>query len=275
MKKLIETALMLFLLLCAAVGALADEGGAPESNQNTSSPAKYPWEFDAAVGYSSGDFGTSKTTRTVYWPFTLRRYLPEGDVSLTLPFINQKSGPGVAALSGRPFQIGTGAAQESSGGIGDLLLKGRYYLFNEETQDFSLSPIAQIKFPTADDKDRLGTGEFDETLGMEAKKMFNERWAGYGDIYYTFIGDPPRVDLNNEFAYDVGAGYHFSKETEATLFYRESTALVDNNDNPRDIILGVNHDLGEDIAVYGSLGFGLSDGSPDTSVLLGMSYWFN
>ena len=90
-----------------------------------------------------------------------------------------------------------------------------------------------------------------------------------------YIGDPPRVDLNNEFAYDVGAGYHFSKETEATLFYRESTALVDNNDNPRDIILGVNHDLGEDIAIHGNLGFGLSDGSPDTSVLLGMSYWFN
>ncbi len=234
------------------------------------------WAFDTSLTFSSGDFGTDTTTNTFYWPLTIARLFDKGDVAFTLPFIYQQTGPGIAALAGRPFQVrnNTAGSENDTGGVGDLLLKGRYLVFNETSQAFNLYTYAQIKFPTADDAKGLGTGEFDESLGLEANKPLNDLWTIYGDIGYTFIGDPPAVDLNNEFSYRVGVGYQVTKETQTTLSYQEKTALLDNHDNPRDIIVGLNHAMNQDITLYGDLGFGLSNGSPDISATLGTRYLF-
>lgn len=235
----------------------------------------YLWAVDTSISYATGDFGTSGTVNTVYLPVTLRRLFPNGDVGVTVPYLYMESGPGVTAFSGRPFRTnGADGNGREAGGIGDMLLKGRYYLLEETAYAFNLSPTAQIKFPTADDDEGLGTGEFDETLGLEASKTLDDLWSVYGDLYYTFIGEPANKDLDNEFAYDVGAGYSMSEQTELTLFYGERTALVDGRDNPRDITLGLNHDLSQNTLLYGNAGFGLNNESPDVLLTVGMGYLF-
>ena len=134
--------------------------------------------------------------------------------------------------------------------------------------------FGQVKFPTADEKKGLGTGEFDETIGLETSKSLTEMWNIYADLYYSFIGDPPDVDFDNVVSYDVGVGYKITPETEATLYYRESTALLDSRENPRDILLGLNHKMDEKTKIKGEVGFGVSDGSPDVSATAGLDYLF-
>jgi len=242
----------------------------------------YNWRFDTSLTYSRGDFDTSDDTNTLYWANELTRFFSRGDASLTVPLMWQDSGPGVSAINGRP--VNTEGENEdntttifgggSQTGIGDILLQGRLYLLDEPSEPFNLNALARVKFPTASDDDGLGTGEFDETVGLESRKHLRDDWTLYADAYYTHIGEPTGVDFNDEFSFDAGVGYNFTEKTEATIFYNERTSLVDDRDDPRDITLGVNHALTSNTYIYGNVGIGLSDGSPDESVEGGLAYLF-
>ena len=269
-------------LLCLSLTVHAQENASDENTTTTQTARSYmeegqeEWEFMTSLTYETGDYGTSETTNTVYWPFTLKRYWERADASFTIPLLYQETGPGVTAIGGRAFQTSrfTFGSEATDSGIGDMLLKGRYYLFDETSQDFNLAAAGKIKFPTADDEEGLGTGEFDEGFGLEAGKTLNAFWSLYADIYYTFIGEPPGTDLDNEVAFNVGAGYNLTDETSASLFYQERTALVDGRDNPRDIFLALNHELNNTTDVFGGVSFGVSDGSPDFGVTAGTKYRF-
>ena len=234
------------------------------------------WGIETSLMYSSGDFGTSTDTRTLYWPTTIRRYFTKGDAGFTIPFIDQTATPGVAAIKGHPFRINrsNSGQKRSDTGLGDLLLDGHYHFFDESTEAFNLSGFGQLKFPTADEEKGLGTGEFDTTLGLESSKNLNELWSTYIDLYYTFIGEPPGTDLDDQFTFDGGVGYNLTEKTMATLFYREQTALVDDEDNARDVILGLNHMIDDATKIYGKSSFGLTDGSPDWTLIGGIAYLF-
>lgn len=246
----------------------------PQQPQNV--PPQPEWALETSPSYASGDFGTSTTTNTLYWPVTIRRYVPRGEVAFTIPYIDQTAGPGVTAIRGRPLRTdrSTAGPKRSDSGIGDLLLDGRYHFFDETTEAFKLSGFGGLKLPTADEDKRLGTGEFDQTLGLESGKALDELWSVHANVYYTFIGDPPDTDLNDQFLYDLGLGYKLTEKTLATVSYQESTALVDDEDNAREIVLGANHDLASDTKAYGKTAFGLSDGSPDWALMGGLAYIF-
>ena len=143
MKKfffIFPTAILLVLFTVSIGFTQYDpSGSAPSSAESVSSRtpisenSAYQWEFDTSLTYSTGDFGTSKTTNTLYWPFTLKRLFELGNVFLTIPAIHQDSGSGVTSLGGRPFQTNrtTLGSNKKETGIGDVLLGGEYYLLKE------------------------------------------------------------------------------------------------------------------------------------------------
>ena len=271
--KLVFPLVLLIGTLCTT--AWAQEYYGQPAQQPTQGAATYDWTFTTSVNYSTGDFGTSSTTNTVYVPFTLQRNLSQGRVYLTIPYIDQQSGPGVQAVGGRPFRVNGGAGNSGwAGGLGDVILGGSYDLLREPDRPMDLSGFASVKFPSADQDKNLGTGEFDETLGLAGSKGLGGNWSALGRIGYTFIGDPPGMDLDNHFFYAAGVGYQWTKETFSSISYEERTRLVNGRPNPRDLVLGVDHQLNETTGIFGNLGFGLSEGSPDISVTAGMSLWF-
>jgi len=232
------------------------------------------WEFSSYLTFESGDYGTSETTNTLYLPFTLTRFFEKAEISGTLPFIYQDVGSGVSAISGTPTRIG-GSGGEANGGIGDILLSGKYRLLEEATEPFiNLKGTCKIKFPTADKDKNLGTGEFDEGFGLEASKTLNEKWAVFFDMYYTFIGDPSGMALDNELAVDFGVGYQLDADNTMSVFYEERTALVDGEDNPRILSFYLGHALNDSTSVLGGLSIGLSDGSSDVALTIGVSNKF-
>lgn len=255
------------VLLCCPAAVLAQEQEAVEADVKD-------WGFTSSLTFESGDYGTSETTDTWYLPFTLTRYFEKAEISATLPFIYQDSGAGISAVSGRPTLIRSGSGQ-AEGGIGDILLAGKYQLLEESADDcFNLKGVARIKFPTADENKNLGTGEFDESLGLEFSKTLDEKWALFFDMYYTFIGDPPGIDLDNEFAFSIGAGYPCDEVNSVSFLYEERTALVDGEDNPRTLSFYLSHALEKWTSVFGGISIGLSDGSPDIGLTAGLSNKF-
>ncbi|MDP2653330.1 MAG: transporter [Candidatus Omnitrophota bacterium] len=262
------------MALCPAA-AYASDGNA-QGATSSSLPQK-DWTFSSSLSYETGDFGTNTTTNTVYIPLTLRRNFERWDAALTVPYIYQQSGPGVSALSGVPLRTGRSAAgiKQKADGLGDILMTGRYRLTEQgASAPFDLTGLGRIKFPSADEDKRLGTGEFDETIGLEGAKALNETWRLYADLYYTFIGEPPGTDLDNEFAYDLGVGYAFTDQTTASVFYEGRTALVDDVDDPSALAFYVTHEPDDACDIFVGLRVGLSDGSPDTGVLAGGNVHF-
>jgi hypothetical protein len=271
-----QTIAVCFLLLWSSpvTTVFADSSEGQQNTHVLSADGK--WGAGAFVTYQTGDFGTQKTTHTVYVPFTLTRYFKAGDVSWTIPYIYQKSPPGIIAKNGRPFQTNPQKIGDirTGEGVGDMILTGSYDLLEEEQYLFNTSVFGKIKFPTADEDEGLGTGEFDEGFGVDVSKSLNDQWRLLAGMAYTFIGDPEGIDLDNEFAFDIGVGYQMAEPTLVTFVYEEKTALLDGHSSPRDLVLGVQHKMEEDIRLLGDFSVGLSNGSPDVGMTMGVDVRF-
>ncbi len=118
-------------------------------------------------------------------------------------------------------------------GLGDIILRGRYYLIEESTILPLVALTGRIKFPTADADRGLGTGEFDEGVGVELTKRLADRWLAYLDGGYNFIGDAPDTDFHNQWWYDAGIGYDVTDNLHMSVFYEEYRALVNTVNNAR------------------------------------------
>jgi hypothetical protein len=138
----------------------------------------------------------------------------------------------------------------------------------------TIAVTGRIKFPTADENRGLGTGEFDEGFGVEVSKTLVGNWLGFLDFGYTFIGDPPGVDLRNQWYYDFGAGYNVTKNLLLSAYYEEYRALIPQLSNPRDLLFALNYKATSALRFNASLLIGLSDGAPAYGLTSGISWRF-
>jgi hypothetical protein len=227
----------------------------------------------------------------------VRRLFRDGDITLVIPYVSIEGTGAVRLVGGVGARTGktqgTGATTASSGtgkgkkvtdsaqttastssGVGDLILRGRYYLVEETSTIPLIAVTARIKMPTADADKGLGTGEFDEGVGVEFTKKLSDRWTGFLDGGYTFIGDPPGVEFRNQWWYDVGAGYEVNKKVNLSLYYEEYRALVTTVNNARDLLFSTVLKPTSALRCTGSVMVGLSNGAPNYGLTGGLSYRF-
>jgi hypothetical protein len=244
------------------------------------------WRVNATVNFSSGTYGTDSTTNILYAPMTVRRLFRDGDVSLTIPLVVISGTGAVRLVGGTPTRTSSttaspaGSVARASGGgkgpgaeplsssttdagLGDIILRGRYYLIEEGAIMPLVAITGRIKFPTANPDSGLGTGEFDEGMGLELTKSFGDRWLGYLDGGYNIIGDAPDTSFNNQWWYDVGIGYDVTKDFQLSLFYEEYRALVNTVSNYRDLLTLANYIVNDTLHLTGSVLIGLSNGAPN------------
>jgi hypothetical protein len=255
------------------------------------------WRVSATVNYSSGSYGTDSKTNIVYAPMTIRRIFRDGDLSLTIPFISISGTGAVRLVGGVPTRTGnvtgTTAAPAGAGagrgkspgatplsssttdsGFGDIILRGRYYLIEESTILPLVALTGRIKFPTADADRGLGTGEFDEGVGVELTKRLAALWLAYLDGGYNFIGNAPGTDFHNQWWYDAGIGYDVTDNLHMSVFYEEYRALVNTVNNARDLFALANYVVTDRVRVTGSALAGLSNGAPNYGFGVGIRLQF-
>jgi outer membrane putative beta-barrel porin/alpha-amylase len=250
------------------------------------------WQVGGSITHSSGDYGTGSTTTITYIPITIRRLFNSGDISLVIPYLSVTGDCGVTLLSGTPNSTGgtcptrttttpsgrgvtrTLQTRTTESGLGDIILRGRYYLLDGTVSVPTVALIAREKFPTADSARGLGTGRFDETLGMELTQRLPSNFVAFADTGYTFIGHVQGVGLRNQWYYDLGLGYYFTKTLLGSVYYEEWRAVVQGFQNPQDLLFALNWTATDALRFNTALQFGLSDGAPAYGITFGASLRF-
>src|SRR5215472_1956860 len=259
---------------------------------SAAAPADPTWQVGTSVTHSSGDYGTGSTTSITYVPFSIRRLFDSGDITLVIPYLSITGDCGVTLLSGTPNRTGgtcpattttTAKGKQvtretqtrtTESGLGDILLRGRYYVLDRTASVPTVALIGRVKFPTADSAQGLGTGRFDETLGVELTQRLPSNFVAFADTGYTFIGHVQGVGLRNQWYYDLGLGYYFTKALLGSVYYEEWRAVVQGLQNPQDLLFALNWTVTDAFRLNSALQIGLSDGAPDYGITFGANLRF-
>jgi hypothetical protein len=163
----------------------------------------------------------------------------------------------------------------SACGMGDIVVRGRYYVIDEHAWLPTVAIRAHVKTPTADADRGLGTGRPDEGLGLELSRRFGRGFMTMLDGGYTVIGEPEGVEFNNNWWYDVGVAQNLGSDAvNLSVFFTEYRAIVPGLANARDILVALNVKGASGWRIQISGEKGLSDGSPDHGVTFGAARRF-
>lgn len=273
---------------------------ADKADQGPASPEQN-WQVGFTPSYSSGKFGTDTTSTFFYAPLSIRRLFKDGDVTFVIPFVTATSDGRATLVGGNPVVVqdnrgsnsGSGSSscepgedkpscltgrtpgkKTTTAGLGDIILKGRYYVVEEGDFLPLIAVTGRMKLPTASASQGLGTGAFDYGFGVEMSKMLGEKWIAFLDGGYNIIGDPDGLTLQNQHWYDVGAGYYVTRDLLASVYYEEYRAITPGFVNARDVFFAMNYTASAAWRFSGGVTLGLSDGAPDFALTIGTSYRF-
>ena len=178
--------------------------------------------------------------------------------------------------------------KKSVEGIGDMILNAKYQLLQERgwfLPNFSIR--SSVKFPTAEEDDMLGSGEFDYGLGILMDKSFFGRVFLYGGANIVAIEKPKVFDElgigEHIYSYVLALEYCFTKRfSVVTQASGNTTPYPYSDTNPLD---NDSHDFGiafnytckekSDISCH----FGITENisaasSPDVSLQTGLTWKF-
>ena len=177
----------------------------------------------------------------------------------------------VAAAAGTDIAPST----VSACGMGDIVVRGRYYLVDEHAWAPTVALRAHLKAPTADAERGLGTGRPDEGVGLEISRTFGRGFMAMVDGGYTVIGQPTGVEYNDNWWYDVGVAQNLGSDAvNLSVFFSEYRAIVPGLANARDILVALNVKGASGWRIQISGEKGLSDGSPDHGITFGAARRF-
>ncbi len=235
------------------------------------------------VGYQSGNFGISFSIPVVG---NKSNFISQSD-GMMLPIGNSKNGYGNMQNSGSngSGMMGSGnsmmgstssAVDGMNWGLGDLYLYSNYQLVSQNEFYTDVIVNANIKFPTASTHMGIGTGQYDYGASLTLRKSFNlsdnlNSFVAILDLGYINIGDPAGITYENPFTYSFGLGKFFNDgEYSLLLYYSAYTEVVKGYEPPRQISLGLNYKISENLILTGIGAAGLSNFSPEYSFSVGL-----
>jgi len=230
--------------------------------------------FSTSIDYAVGDYGTGKDTTLLYVPFTLGvRPFDHFWLNLTVPYLYQTgqnvvlTGGGVAVKGKKSNgKLTRPTTSSTESGLGDVLAKASLIVVEETEVLPEITPYFKVKFPTADKDRGLGTGEFDETLGVDVSKLLVGSLSGYLELAYTFIGEPPGTTLHNSFGWSVGAAYAIAQPFAVFGFLEGATAIAPGQETPLDLRVGAEWKVAKAVKLTGAVMRGLTKGTADWDV---------
>jgi len=160
-------------------------------------------------------------------------------------------------------------------GLGDLVVRGRYYLSDGGDRRPSVALRAHVKVPTANASRGLGTGRPDEGVALELGQRLAGGASLLADAGFTWIGKPDATDYRDTWWYDVGVSRDLARSVvNLSVFFEEYRAVLPGDVNARDILLAatIRGAGGWRVQAAGTLG--LSDGAPDHGLTFGLSRRF-
>lgn len=244
--------------------------------QEVEDDGSYNMFFSAGLGRFTGDYGEDEDTTLDVLSVNARRYFTRGEVQLSVPYLSV-DGDGVRFVDDRPVAI-PGAApggQDKESGLGDVVLRGEYYVRTGSRTSPWLIALLRLKLPTGNDDRGLGTGATDVEAGVGwIRRHGPVNWLA--DVGYTFVGGSAGLDPRNVWRMGAGLSVPFGvNERNNTYAYLENrTSRFDDSEDRRSLALGVGTALDEAkrMRLSASAFLGLSDTAEDWGLYLTLGY---
>ncbi len=272
----------LVVLACLTL-ILVGRGAANAQDQPKPSDAAEAKELGLTLSgtpeYTEGKYGTRHTTDILYVPFVVDWSVTDRfDLSLTLPYLREHGRDIIATIGGGVVRTplgrhaSTGRARTEEG-LGDMLLEAGYVLLEEKGLRPEVRGFAEIKFPTADSRRGLGTGAFDETMGLGLEKTF-AKWTTSVEVRYVFVGSPHRTSLDNSVGWSAEVAYDATPWLRLSSRLEGATAVVRHEPDPLDLRIVAKVKVSDRVKLKAGAIKGLSNGSPNFGMLAGFEVSF-
>lgn len=225
--------------------------------------------FKVSLGYhySSGTYGSSKTTEITYVPLIAKAEIGAWTLQGTIPYLRISGPAGFAAVGNTVVQTTGG----TSDGLGDVIVRGAYTFVPLTAWMPFVDVAGLIKFPTASRSAGLGTGEFD--YGLESECFWSVgRFTPFAAIGYRFLGSPPGTTLHNVVLGSVGGTYRIAEPLHAGLFLDARQSPSASVGKRIDLIPFGSWQRDEHWSVELYASAGLASGSPDAGTGLQLAY---
>jgi Putative MetA-pathway of phenol degradation len=265
------------MLRLASAAALLAATIQPLSAQDVEDDGSYNTFFSAGLGRFTGDYGEEEDTTLDVLSLTARRYFTRGEAQLSVPYLSV-DGDGVRLVDDRPVAIPGGATpggQDKESGLGDVVVRGEYYLRTGTSTSPWLIGLLRVKLPTGNEDRGLGTGATDVEAGLGWIRRHGPlNWLA--DVGYTFVGGSGGLDPKNVWRMGAGLSVPFGvDERNNTYVYLENrTNRFGDSDDRRSLAVGVGTALDEAkrLRVSASAFFGLSDTAEDWGLYLTLGH---
>ncbi len=261
---------MTYKIKTASIIAAAVIGCSPPAMAQSSAP--YKVTLSTGYNYSTGDYGQAVDTTITYVPVVVKVKRDAWTAKLTVPYI-KITGPGVVTGGDETSTTGTAGAKGTESGLGDVLASLGYTMPVTADKKTFLDLTGKIKFPTADEDKKLGTGNTDYTLQLGLTHTYRDAYAT-ATVGRKFNGNSARFDLDDVWKYSVGGGYNFTAATSAGVTYDWREAATDTGKDFSQATAYATHKLTRTVALQAYAGTGFSDAAADFSTGLQLSYKF-
>ncbi len=235
------------------------------------------------AGYQSSNFGISFSIPVVG---NKNNFISQaGSMMLPIGNSNDRYGgtmgsgsEGGGMMGGSNSIISTNSVGGVNWGLGDIYLFSNYILLSENNFFSDIILNAQIKFPTASNNIGIGTGKYDYGASLTFRKSFDlsenfNSFVAIVDLGYLNLGDPSGITYENPFTYSIGIGKFLNDgEYSLLLYYSAYTEVVKGYEPPRQIALGINYKINENLTLSGIGLAGLSKFSPAYTFSVGVRF---
>ena len=237
--------------------------------QDTFADAFWRFRITSGFDFSSGKYGAADATDVLYAPVTLQAVKGPWTLKADVSWI-RVSGPALL-LDGSAVGRGPVRASGSASGPGDINLYARYSLESLYDKNLFIDLTGRVKIPTADFKEGLGTGEWDQSVQIDLASALGDL-VPFAAIGYRFTGEPAGYVLRDVLYGTLGVQYSWSQGVSTGVYYDVRQSSIPGAAMPQEGTVYANFKISDRLSlnVYGLLGF--SKSSPDAGAGTFLTY---
>lgn len=229
-------------------------------------------DFSLATGfdYSTGKYGGSTSTDTLYIPVVAKYATDTVTLKLTIPYIRVTSLGNVVRGMGNIRQT-TSTKTTTQAGLGDVIATAAYTFF--DSSSLLLDVAGNVKFGTASASKGLGTGENDYSAQLDAFYSVGSNTI-FATLGHKIIGAPEGVAVNNVNYGTLGLSHRIDPQYSAGVMLDAAQSATELTPGTRELSVFLTNKISPDYKLQTYAMKGLSDASADWGVGMLLTGYF-
>jgi hypothetical protein len=217
--------------------------------------------FNSGIDYSTGKYGASERTDTLYVPFGMKYEISDWTLRATIPYVESSGPSSVTGAGADRVTLTTGqGTRRKEAGLGDIVLSAGWSALQQGPWLVELG--TKVKLSTSDESKGLSTGKNDFSVQTEVYRTLDSHTL-FGTVGYKKMGDPDGTDLKDPFYVSLGWSFRASQASALGLSYDFRQKVQDGGAPIREVTGFVTHKLDPNWKLQGYLVSGYSNASPD------------